>query len=181
MPQLTAIDPGSASGKSKRLLDGVQAKLGMTPNLLRTLAHSPAALEGYLGFSGALAGGNLDAKLREQIALTVAEANDCEYCLAAHSAAGKAVGLGDEQVLDSRRATSPDAKIDAALRFAREMIESRGWASEDSLSRLRTVGYGDAEIVEIIASVSLNVFTNYFNHVVKPVIDFPRVAELAAR
>ena len=88
MPRITPVQPADASGKTKQMFDAVQAKLGLTPNLVKTLATSPAALEGYLGLNGALAGGALNVQLREQIALAVAQANSCEYCLAAHTALG---------------------------------------------------------------------------------------------
>lgn len=181
MPRLEALKPDTATGKSRELLDDIHARLGMTPNILRTLASSPAALEAYLAFSGALSSGVLPTKLREQIALTVAEANGCEYCLAAHTATGNAVGLGEEQIRDSRRGTSPDSKVDAVLRFARELVEKRGLVGDETISRLCSAGYGDAEIAEIVANVSLHIFMNYFDHVAKPTVDFPRASDLAAR
>jgi uncharacterized peroxidase-related enzyme len=181
MPRLQAINPETASGKAKKLLDKVQAKLGMTPNILRTMANSPAVLEAYLGFSTALKGGLLPAKLREQIALAVSEANGCEYCLAAHSAVGKMVGLSEEDILDSRHGGSPDSKVEAALRFASQMVEKRGWVSDEDVVRLRSAGYEDAEIAEIVANVALIMFTNYFNHVAETVVDFPPVPGSADR
>ena len=93
MPRITPIEPADANGKAKQLLDAVQAKLGLTPNLMKTLATSPAALEAYLNFGAALAGGVFDATFREQIALAVAQANSCEYCLSAHTALGHLAGL----------------------------------------------------------------------------------------
>ncbi len=181
MSHFEAVDPSTATGKTKELLDGVQAKLGMTPNILRVLATSPAALEAQTAFSGALSHGALPARLREQIALAVAEANRCEYCLGAHSAAGRALGLSEEQLIDSRGGTSPDSKVDAALRFAREFVEKRGWVDDDSISRLHSAGFGDGEITEIVANTALHIFMNYFDHVAKPVLDFPKAPELARR
>ena len=108
MPRLQALDPAAATGQAKDLLDGVQKKLGRTPNIMRTMAQSPAVLDAYLGMSGALGNGALPAKLREQIALIVGERNDCDYCLAAHSAIGKMSGLADDAILDSRRGSSED-------------------------------------------------------------------------
>jgi uncharacterized peroxidase-related enzyme len=178
MPRIAAIDPATAEPKTKKLLDGVQQKMGMVPNIMRTLAHSPAALESLLGFKGALAKGKLPAKLREQIAITVGELNDCHYCVAAHAALGKMVGLGDEEIADSRRGVSPDRKTEAVLQFARKIVTERGFVSDGDVAGLREVGYGDAEIVEIAADVGLNVFTNYFNHVVDTEIDFPEVEPL---
>ena len=110
MQRITAIDPAEATGKTKKLLDGVQAKLGMTPNLMKTLASAPAALEAYLSFGAALGTGTLDAKFREQIAIAVAQANSCEYCLSAHTTIGKMVGLTPEEIASSRESHSADAR-----------------------------------------------------------------------
>jgi len=165
-----------ANGKAKQLLDAVQAKLGMTPNMVKAMAQSPAVLEGYLSFSGALAGGQLSVKLREQIALAVAQANQCEYCLAAHSALGKMAGLSEEKILASRYLDSADGKVGAALRFAQEVVVTRGEVSDDGLARLRAAGFADSEVAEIIANVALNIFTNYFNRFTRTDVDFPKVS-----
>ncbi|MBY0506815.1 MAG: carboxymuconolactone decarboxylase family protein [Bryobacteraceae bacterium] len=176
MQRLTSVNPAEATGKAKQLLDGVQAKLGMTPNLMKTLATAPAALEAYLSFSGALGTGTLDAKLREQIALTVAQANACEYCLSAHSTIGKMVGLKPEEIAASRQAHSSDPKREAGLKFAQTVVVARGEVSDDALTLVRGAGYSDGEITEIVANVAINIFTNYFNHVARTDVDFPRVA-----
>ena len=175
MPRIKAIETAEAAPKAKALLDGVQKKLGMTPNLMRTMANSPAVLEAYLGFSNSLGQSSLSPKLREQIALTVGEVNRCQYCLAAHCALGKMAGLGDEEIADSRRGVSPDRKTEAVLRFARKVVTERGWVSDEDAQSMRAVGVTDAEIVEIVATVALNIFTNYFNHVAGTEVDFPEV------
>ena len=174
MPRITPVQPADASGKAKQLLDAVQAKLGMTPNLAKTLATSPAALEGYLGLNGALAAGALNVKFREQIALAVAQANSCEYCLAAHSALGSLAGLQPEEVLASRRASAVDAKRDAGLKFVQAVVLNRGDVSDAALSAVRAAGFSDAEIMEIVTNVALNILTNYVNLVAQTVVDFPR-------
>ena len=176
MQRISAIDPTQATGKSKQLLDGVQAKLGITPNLMKTLATAPAALEAYLNFNGALSTGVLDAKFREQIALTVAQANACEYCLSAHSAIGKMVGLKPEEIESSRESRSTDSKRDAGLKFAQAIVVQRGELSDSAVENVRKAGYSDGEITEIVANVALNIFTNYFNHIARTDVDFPRVS-----
>ncbi len=181
MPRLNAIDPKEATGKAKELLDGVKTKIGMVPNLMRTFANSPAALEGYLNFSGALGGGLLNAKLREQIALAVADANNCEYCLSAHTAIGKMVGLNENELVASRRASSEDAKTNAALMFAHQIVVKRGEVDDTDVRTVRGAGFSDGEITEIIANVALNIFTNYFNHVAQTVVDFPKVSLTVAK
>jgi uncharacterized peroxidase-related enzyme len=179
MSRIHQINPQSATGKAKELLDAVQSKLGLVPNMTRAMANSPAVLDGYLSLSGALSKGALSAKSREQIALAVAQANECEYCLAAHSAIGKMVGLSVDQILDSRRGTSVDPKTDAIIQFARQVVDQRGLVSDANIAQVRAAGLDDGAIAEIVANVALNIFTNYFNHVAETVIDFPRAEALA--
>ena len=175
MPRIQPIQTQDAAPKAKDLLNAVQAKIGMTPNLMKTLANSPAALEAYLNFSGALATGVLNAKFREQIALTVAQANSCQYCLSAHTTIGKMTGLKPDDLAQSRQAHSADPKIDAGLQFAQKLVVQRGLATDGDLAAIRANGYTEAEITEIIAHVALNIFTNYFNHVAQTEVDFPVV------
>ncbi len=175
MQRIAAVNPAEANGLAKELLEAVQSKLGMTPNLMKTLAAGPAALEGYLNFGAALANGRLDRKFREQIALAVAQANACEYCLSAHSAIGKMVGLKPEEILASREGHSSGAKRDAGLRFAQALVVERGEVSDQAVGQVKAVGYTDGEIAEIVANVAINIFTNYFNHVARTDIDFPPV------
>ena len=174
MQRITAVKHETAEGKSKELLDGVKAKLGFVPNLMATMGSSPTVLEAYLNFSGAL-GSSLNAKLREQIALTVAEINGCGYCASAHSAIGKLSGLDEKEILNARRATSDDTKIDAALKFAGALVASRGKVSDTEYQSVKDAGFTEKEISEIVANVALNIFTNYFNETAKTVVDFPAI------
>jgi len=175
MNRITQLDPASATGKTKQLFDGVQAKLGLVPNLFRVLGNSPAALEGYLDFSGALAGGSLNAKVREQIALTVAEGNLCSYCLSAHTFIGGKVGLSETDIADARKSTAASDKTDAILKLALSILVQRGEISDTALKSARAAGVTDAEIVETVANVAVKIFTNYVNHVARTVVDFPAV------
>lgn len=179
MPRIQAIDPEEATGKTKSLFDNVQTRMGMVPNIVRTIGNSPAALEGYLNFNSALAGGVLPAKLREQIALTVSQINGCNYCIAAHCAIGQSLGLSEEELADGLRGSSPVSKIESALRFARQVVENRGGVSDDNVQALRNAGYSDEEIMEIIANIAINIFRNYANKVAGTTVDFPEVPQLA--
>lgn len=162
---------------SKPLLAAVKQSLGVVPNLMKLVGHSPAALEGYLSLNGALAKGQLDAKLRERIALAVAEYNGCDYCLSAHDYLGRNVAkLSGSEIDAARDFHSEDARAHAALRFARRVTELRGRVSDADLSTLRDVGFDEAETIEIVVTVALNVLTNYVNNVAQTDIDFPKVA-----
>jgi uncharacterized peroxidase-related enzyme len=179
-PRIEALDPARTTGKPKDLLDRVQAKLGLVPNLMRTLAHSPAALEGYLALNGALAAGRLGARLREQVALAVAESNACDYCLAAHAALGRMAGLLPDQIEAARDGAAKDPKAAAALRFARAVLDGRGEIPDEEFVRVQEAGFDDGQVAELVAEVALNVLTNYFNKAARVVIDFPRVEPLPA-
>ena len=161
--------------KSMPLLDAVEKQLGVVPNLFRLVGTSPAALEGYLGLNGAL-GRTLDAKTRERIALAIAEANGCDYCLSAHTYLGLNLAkIDDAEIALNRRGHSGDAKADAAIVFARKVLETRGRVSDADIASVRLAGFGEAQVIEIVASVALNVLTNYINNVAETDIDFPVV------
>lgn len=174
MPRIEPVQVSQADGKSKQLLEGVQRSLGMVPNLLKTLAHSPTALNAYISINQALSQA-LTAPLREQIALTVAGANKCNYCASAHAVLGAKAGVDEDEMIANLQGDSNDDKTRAALRFVREVIKERGWVSDDELANVRAAGYSDAEIAEIVAVTAVNIFTNYFNHVALTAVDFPLI------
>ena len=162
---------------SKPLLAAVKQSLGVVPNLMKLVGHSPAALEGYLSLNGALAKGKLDTKLRERIALAVAEYNGCDYCLSAHDYLGRNVAkLSGSEIGAARDFHSEDPRAAAALRFARRVTELRGRVSDADLAALREAGFDEASTVEIVVTVALNVLTNYVNNVAQTDIDFPKVS-----
>lgn len=176
-----AIPPREDSpAKSQPLLDAVEQQLGVVPNLFRLVGNSPAALEGYLGLNGAL-GRTLDAKTRERIALAIAQANGCDYCLSAHSYLGLNLAkIDDAEIALNRAGHSGDSKADAALVFARKVLDARGRVSDADLAAVRLAGFTEAQVIEIVAVVALNVLTNYINNVAETDIDFPVVLAVQA-
>ena len=166
----------AAPSSSQPLLEAVKTQFGMVPNLFRLVSNSPAALQGYVGLSGALGKGTLSAATRERIALAVAEINGCDYCLSAHTYLGKNLAkLDDAEITANRNGASNDPKADAALRFATEVARERGHVSEDDVRAVKLAGYDDAQVIEIVLHVALNTWTNYINEVAKTDIDFPVV------
>lgn len=181
MSRITQISPETSVGKSKELLEAVKSKLGLVPNMTRAMAASPAVLDGYLQFSGSLSHGKLSAKIREQIALAVGQANQCDYCLAAHSAIGKMVGLTPDQIMDSRVGQAVDPQTSALLNFARRIVNQKGQINDADFEAVRKAGFDDGIIAEVVANVALNIFTNYFNHVAGTDIDFPKATDLQVK
>jgi uncharacterized peroxidase-related enzyme len=175
MSRITVVNPSTATGAAKTLLDSVQAKLGVTPNFLRVLANSPVALESFLGLHSIAGNGKLDLQTRERIAVALAQQNNCEYCLSAHSYIGRKAGLTGDEIAANRQGTSHDAKASAAVAFARALVENTGEVTNAQLDAVRKVGYGDAEVVEIIVHVGMNLLTNILNKAARVDIDFPKV------
>ncbi len=175
MSTFRSIQPAEATGLNKQLFDGLQSRLGMVPNLARQLANAPAALKAYLGFGAALSEGKLTGKQRELIAVAVANVNQCDYCLSAHNALGSLQGLTKPELEAAQFGESTDTKDAAILGFAVKVVERRGHLPATEVETLRASGVTDQEIVEVIATVAVNIFTNYFNHIAGTEIDFPVV------
>lgn len=166
----------AAPAASQPLLQAVKKQLGIAPNLFRLVANSPAALEGYLSLTGALAEGELPAATRERIALAVAEINGCDYCLSAHTYLGRNVAkLDDAEITANRNGASNDIKADAAVKFAAKLTKLRGHITGQDFAEIKAAGYTDAQIIEIVQHVALNTWTNYVNTVGETEVDFPVV------
>src|SRR3954466_1173116 len=117
MARIASLDPTAALGRSKELLDSTKAQLGRVPNLYGAMAQSPASLDGYLAFRGALGKGVLDTQMRERIALLTAAMNNCEYCVSAHTFRGGKIGISSDELAATQKSRSEDPKIASALRF----------------------------------------------------------------
>lgn len=176
MSRINVVTNETANPEQKSLLDAIQAQLGMTPNFLKILANSPAALRAFLGLHGIAGEGALDPQTRERIALGLAQKNSCEYCLSAHTAIGRKAGLSNEEIAANRAGTSQDEKAAVAVRFARSLVENMGEVTTAEITEVRNAGYSDAEIVEIITHVGMNVLTNIIGKASRVEIDFPKVA-----
>jgi uncharacterized peroxidase-related enzyme len=175
MSRITVPARESAPEASKPMLDAVEKQLGVVPNLFRLVSLSPAALQGFLGMNGALAK-TLDLKTRERIALAVAQINGCNYCLSAHTYLGLNLAKIDAtEITLNRRGASSDLKANAAVDFAAKITRARGNVSDADVQAVKAAGFTDAQIVEIVAIVAENVFTNFINIVADTDIDFPVV------
>jgi uncharacterized peroxidase-related enzyme len=177
MVRLKVLSPDAAKGKTNDLYSVIQRNLGMVPNMMQTMGNSSAFLEGYLNLGNALGNGILGAKNGELIALAVAEANACDYCLSAHTFIGANLLKIDADTLDAARsAESTDSKTDAILKFAKVLVSKKGQVSDADVTKLKEAGITEGEIGEIVGHVGLNILTNYFNNTAKTEIDFPVVS-----
>ena len=178
MTRVQIVNPQTATGEARVLLDAVQSQLGVTPNFIRVLANSPKALQGFLGLYGALGEFGIDKATQERIALAVAEGNGCQYCVSAHTAIGLGVGLSNEEMLLNRQGRSGDAKASAVVAFAKALNANLGEITNAEFDAARQAGLSDAEVVEIISVVVLNIFTNMLGKATGIAIDFPKIALL---
>ncbi|MCW8903618.1 MAG: peroxidase-related enzyme [Sedimenticola sp.] len=180
MSRIAPIQLENTTATTAATLQAVQSKLGVLPNMFTTFAHAPAALNGYLQLSEALASGRLNAQQREMVAIAVAQENSCEYCLSAHAALGKGAGLKDQAILQAQKGRA-DNPLDAAiLTLALEITRNRGGISDGQLAVARKAGLDDGQIVEVVSHVALNVLTNYLNRLAGTEVDFPRITLSAA-
>lgn len=179
MSRVPLIEP-TTTGPSRELLDQIRGAFGTAPAMFRAVANSPAALASMWGSFGALGAGSIPARLGEQIAVAVANRNRCGYCLAAHTALGRKAGASSEEMTAAQDGRSDDPRTAAALRFALALVDRRGDVDAAEVQALRKAGFDDEAIVEIIAHVALNLFTNYVNIALDVPVDFPAVQLRAA-
>lgn len=175
MPRILPVTDETAPEDSRPMLDAIKQKHGRVPNIYATFAHAPAALKMLLSASQALGTTRMPGAMREAVTLAIAGANDCDYCAAAHAALARKFGVGDEEVERNLRGESDDVKTQAAIDFALAIVRREGYADDSDFAAARDAGLDDAAIVELIAVTGFNLLTNYFNHAVETVIDFPQV------
>ena len=180
MQRLNSVDPQVAQGRTKELLETVQQAFGVVPNTAKVMANSPAVLDSFLAFSTAMSGAKIGTKLQNQVKLTTSETNSCDYCTSILSAVAPSAGLTAADILAGRTGNSEDRRTKAALAFANNVLESRGKVNNQQLATVRDAGFGDAEIVEIVASVVLGCFTNFLNNVADTELDIPKAEPVEA-
>jgi uncharacterized peroxidase-related enzyme len=175
MNRVQLVTAAIATGDSKAILEQIHGAFGTVPAMFQAVANSSAALKSMWGGFGALAGGKLSAQLKEQLAVAIADRNDCEYCLAAHTALGRKAGVSAQEIIDAQAGRSADPQTAAALSFALKIVERRAQLNDEDFAALRRAGFDDETIVEILAHVALNLFTNYLNVALRVPVDFPAV------
>mgnify|MGYP003575134500 FL=1 len=175
MSRVPLVNATDSSGERQALLGQIHSAFGATPNMFRAVANSTAALKSMWGAFGALGGGVIDPKLGEQIAVAIANRNACEYCLAAHTALGRKAGASSAEMTAAQDGQSQDPRPAPARRSAPGVVEGGGQIEDADVAQLRAAGFNDEEIVEILAHVALNLFTNYVNVAFAVPVDFPGV------
>ena len=172
MPRIAKVSKEEARGEVQQIYANIEKTFGTIPNIFKQMAASPAVLNGYFAIQEVLNKTALNVKTREKIALISASENGCNYCRAAHSKGAKHLGIDDQSIQKALNAESDDAKEDAILKFCKAIVEKKGWVSDDDVENLKSAGLNDREIVEVIFTSMMNMFLNYFNHIVETEKDF---------
>ena len=180
MTRIPMIEIDDAQGETRELLERARSRFGALPNFVKAFASSPSTLAAYLGLQGNLSRGALEPAIAERIALAIGEANECQYCVSAHTAISRSVGLDKAEIEAARTGESSDARAQAAVRFAKAVRDNTGELTAAEFADVRAAGFGDAEIVEIIAHVGMNSWNNLFAKAAQVDIDFPKIELLTA-
>jgi len=176
MSRINIVTADTATPNQKELLDAIRGKLGIVPNFLGLLAHSTDALQAFLGLHSISENGKLDPQTRERIALAIAQGNSCEYCVSAHTAIGRKAGLSNDEMAINRSGSSLDSYAAAGVAFATALNEHMGEVTQAEFDAVRAAGYSDAEIMEIITHVGMNILTNLIGKATHVEIDFPKIS-----
>lgn len=178
MTKIELLPEEQASPASRELYALLKKKVGRVPNVYQVYGHSPAALKANLTLDDELSKGVLSGREIEMVALVVSQFNDCEYCLAAHTALGKMHGMTEGQTMDARNGTYAAKKEKALIQFTQAILEKKGKIPEQDLQAFLEAGYGYAAVVEVIGQIAKNFFNNYTNHIAATPVDFPLAPSL---
>ena len=180
MTRTVALTPEQVPAESRPTLDAFTKNIGFTPNMMASFAQSPIAFNARATLLSSLSKA-LDVKTRDSIGLAVSEVNGCNYCLGVHSFTAEHMAkLPADEIILARKGHATDPKRDAAVQFARKVIETRGQVSDADLQAVRDAGHTEANVIEIVALVAMYSLTNFFNNVFDPDKDFPAVAPAGA-
>jgi len=179
MSKFTVPSRDEVSPANQALFDKLQKTIGSVPSLYATFGYSEHGLGTYLALNGAKT--TIAGKAREIVNLVVSQVNECDYCLAAHTAIGKMSGLTEDQIMEARhgRATY-DAKLDALAVFTRSLVQNRGKVDSEALDAFFSVGWTKENMVDVIVAVGDKTITNYLHSVTKIPVDFPAAPALTA-
>lgn len=178
MSVLKALSNEEAAPEAVEIFDALKQKMGKVPNIYRAAGNSPKTLKAFLDYGAALKSGELSLKEVEAVALIVGELNDCHYCVNAHTVVGKGAGLSAEEMIAIRKAEIDDPKLGPLVRLTKAIVEEKGFVDSALVNDFIAAGYSKAALVDLIGLVSMNYFTNLFNHIADTEIDFPEAPAL---
>ncbi len=162
----------SAPDLSKPILDAVGKNFGFVPNLMGVFASNPETLKSYLALSDALSKSGLSPLEQQIVAITVSRENNCEYCVAAHSAISAMSSL-DQNVVNQLRSGGnlADKKLEALRAFTQKITAARGWIDSAGIEAFRSAGYDDSHVLAVVLGIAMKTLSNYTNHIAQTPLD----------
>lgn len=178
MKVLKPLSFEEANENTQNIFTTVKSKVGMLPNLYAAMGNSDKLLGGFLAFTETLKSGDFSNKEYEAIALATSQANGCAYCLSAHTAIGKMIGLTENETLELRDNTIEDSKLNALVTLVNQIVNKDGHPSEDVIQSFLKEGYTRTAYAELIGIIALTTITNYTYHNGGFEIDFPKAQNI---
>lgn len=162
----------SAPAGAKDSLAMAQQKYGFVPNLLRELAAAPQALEGYLALNKLLATTSLTPQEQQVVLAATSVANNCAYCVAAHTGGLKMAGVPDDEIQALRQSRPmSDPRLESVRAFTVAVVEGRGWIGDAVLRQFLEAGHLKEQVLEVLVGVAAKTLSNYTNHIANTPLD----------
>ncbi len=181
MSRFVQIDPKTATGDAAEAFEAATSQFGGVINLFKVTGNAPNVLKGILALNNEVASSaELDTRLIEQVAMLTSALNRCDYCVNVHMKVGQGAGLTRDDLLLAMEAKATNAKAQALLTFADEVVRNRGLASETAIENARAAGFSDKALLETIGVIGIYTTLQYIRHVADPDHDFPAVSEFNA-
>lgn len=163
MSRFSRLTPQTATGASRELLGELVGRHGHVGDMVSTMAHSPAVLGGYLQLSRALRRAKLDRKSSELISIAIQAQQGCGLCLHSHIGAARSLGVTEEEIEFAKEGLSSDFALAAMIALGLQIYREPTSITDDQVQDLRTLGYSDREIADVVGVVTLNILTGSFN------------------
>jgi AhpD family alkylhydroperoxidase len=172
MIDFTIHTPETAPAASKPLLDKSRKAYGRVPGLHGVLAEAPKALEAYQILGTLFQDTSLTTIEQHVVWLTINYENDCGYCVPAHTGLAKLDAVPDD-VIEALRNGTPiaDPRLEALSRFTVQVVQKRGWVTDEDVQAFLDAGYTQQQILEVILGLAHKIISNYTNHVARTPVD----------
>jgi uncharacterized peroxidase-related enzyme len=172
MTQFTMHTMTSAPEGAKPILEQLQKGLGFVPNLAAMMADNPTTLEAYITLGAIFGRGSFSPVEQQIILMATAYANQCSYCMAAHSTFAKAQGASETVLEDVRAGKTPsNPRLAALVTFTYQVVCQRGAVSSKDLQAFLDAGFTQAQALEVLIGVSQGTFASLVHHMTETPLD----------
>jgi len=176
MVRISILEKDEISKDVQEIYAEIEDAFGKIPNLFKTYAHFPPLLKAnWNKVRAIMMQGNLRRKTKEAIALLVSKDNSCAYCVAAHTAALKSIGITEKEIniieneIEKSMFTEKEREL---ITFARKANKDPNGITDKEFGKLKKAGASDSEIVEVLGVMEIFTAFNKFLDSLNVEIDF---------